>query len=142
MIIATFVDDAGIMHSDREQEQGEIIKTLRELVFGDEVAITEKHDISPIEARNERFDLYVIDYGGMSAWGAHDLAMSLFRSFVHLVEDFPNRLFIVWSDYSYTHLYKEALQEEFGLDGQPNVLLATTRNWPDKACVWFNITTA
>ena len=62
-------------------------------------------EVNPIRALQESFDVYVVDYGGLSdGWDSNVAVDNVNKSMIKLIEERPNTLFIVNTHFTYDSL--------------------------------------
>lgn len=118
IIICTYVD------LDKQSDYEDIETQMSMLLSRAKVKIKFNRNVPPWELLSRNCDIYVIDYGGIAVQGARDTAMSVIGSMFKPIEEKPNTLFIVWTDFT-VGFYEELIEQDNpGLINAPNVLLS------------------
>lgn len=108
MRIAMFVDWVGAIRT--EDEEYLEIRQFVEAAIGTDHKFETK--VAPHKLLNH--DVYVIDFGGLSAMGSRDSYSVLVHELIRQVEDRPNTLFVIWSNFTFK-AYREEMLERLGL---------------------------
>jgi hypothetical protein len=120
------VDDAGTSVTTPEQEYASIEEHLRHEFAN---VFDFRRGKRPHDLTGRRPDLYVIDYGGLSAGcpgGAGEaITDRLMRELIRQIDDHPNTAFVLWS--SFTESWYAGLMGELlpGVASQGNVMFAS-----------------
>jgi hypothetical protein len=110
----------GSSFQEPEEEYAEIKKIFCQELGLNPEEITFVPEVMPHKLQGMSTDIYVIDYGGMLP-GSDDLIRSIFRDVIRLIEDRPNTLFVIWSQFS-MNWYRELVKEESPELVAPNVI--------------------
>jgi len=126
-----------------EEEDEELARMVRDL---------EREGIKPEIVFDIRYppgatepipDLLIIDYGGMSAMGAHGIALFNVKHALKWMDDHPGKLIIIWTMFT-EYLFKEAI-EEMEIKERNNVILIGSLKMDEldeawsKVRLWFGI---
>lgn len=82
-------------------------------------------------------ELLIIDYGGMSASGAHGTALFNVRYMLEWMDDHPGRLIIIWTMFT-EYLFEEAI-EEMEVRERDNVVLIGSLKVDELEEAWARI---
>lgn len=109
MRIGMFVDWVGATKTQEDE-----YKEIEEFVMA---AIGPGHkfesNVPPHKISNH--DVYVIDFGGLSAMGSRDSYSVLVHELIRKIEDKPNTLFVIWSNFTF-RAYRQEMLERLGLE--------------------------
>lgn len=128
------VDEAGTSLGGPDTEYAGIERDFR-YEFANEMDF--RRDKHPRELTGRRPDLYVIDFGGLSAGciggGGHAITDSTIRELARQVLDHPNTAFVLWS--SFTERWYDAMIREVAgnkVATQANVVYASGDDWVER----------
>jgi len=91
----------------------------------------------PSALRTLQVDLVILDYGGIAASGAWDVATSNIKEVIRWAEDHPSSLVLIWTEMT-QRVYKSEVEEQFG--EMNNIMLVGHDDQVDlleKAGVWL-----
>ena len=114
-----YIDKYGAAGRTQEEEYKAAEGAFSEYILPG-IKITFKRDVSPSDLKNNRPDIYLLDYGGMFVT---DDMVDYYRDFIQAAEDLPNTLFLVWSSWGAIRIYEQLLKCELKRALQPNVIL-------------------
>lgn len=118
-----------------EEEGKECRRIFKRLVFGkDKFSFLVTCD--SLKIVEEKYDILIFDFGGIGL-GATDLARSLAREILKLIEDRPNTLFIAWTYFTNEYLEQEC-EKELGIF--PNLFIRdmNTEEMIKKVKAWIS----
>ena len=105
--IGMLVDFMGGGDKTPEDEYQEIENLFKEIL---EETATFTRDIFPDKLSNDFVDIYVFDFGGLLP-GYDSLIESHVSELIRQIEDHPNTLFVIWSNFT-GETFKGFLQKE------------------------------
>jgi len=105
---------------DRELDDIEFIvmDNLLEEMSVDAKVVLKTHDVADIDTK--RVDLLILDYGGIAAHGAWDIAATNVRHVIQWAQDHPSSALLLWTDFT-RKVYENEVKEQFG--ELPNIFL-------------------
>ncbi len=106
MIICALVDHMGCLDMTPEDEYKQI-KTWMERILETKDFVF-KTDVHPWDIKNLPVDVYIIDYGGIMP-GCDSMIEGIYRSLIEQIEDKPNTLFVLWSQFT-ARWYEEMME--------------------------------
>jgi hypothetical protein len=108
-----------------EQEVKYCKKWLKDFIFENKKFKFES-TFDSLKIVEDRYDILIFDFGGIG-FGCTDLAYSLSREILKLIEDRPNTLFVAWTYFTNDYLKGECEKE---LGDFPNLICRDTDNEP------------
>jgi hypothetical protein len=127
MKILYFCDPIGTFTGDTaDQEVKYCKKWLKDFIFENK-KFQFKSTFDSMAIINERYDMLIFDFGGVGCMGASELAYSLSREILKLIEERPNTLFVAWTSFTNEYL-KDECEKELG--DFPNLIYRDTDNEP------------
>ena len=141
MIRTAFVFDDSGYHPSIDDEVKIVVDELALIGIFVEIAQTASN---MMEVYRGRFELLVIDYGGLSTMGGSHAGMQVWSACKY-AEDHPGSLVVLWSKFT-ERIYRGELEAEFGL--LDNVLLRyakeesgyeKTERFNAKIQAWFGV---
>ena len=117
------------MMEEPEEELATIIRSLELEGIEPEIVADE---LGPQELNNHRFDLLIIDYGGMATMGAWDTALANLRYTLTWAEDHPSVVVLVW-----THFTAELAREIYdSFSDAPANMFIVSGNMDEQDKAW------
>jgi hypothetical protein len=107
MRIGMCLDFMGCGEMTQDDEYTEIEKQFCK-ILGKKCSFV--RDMYPHLLSNDMVDIYVFDFGGMMP-GCQDTIDSHVRELIKQIEDHPNTLFVIWSDFT-GRMFLELLENE------------------------------
>lgn len=107
MKIGMCLDFMGCGEMTQEDEYAEIEKQFRN-ILGNKCSFI--RNMYPYKLSNDLVDIYIFDFGGMLP-GCQDTIDSHVRDLIQQIEDHPNTLFVIWSNFT-GRMFIELLEKE------------------------------
>ena len=112
MKILYFCDPMGTFTGDTADQEAKYCKKwLKDFIFKNK-KFTFQQTYNSCAIIDELYDILIFDFGGIGI-GSTDLAYSLSREILKLIEDRPNTLFVAWTSFTNEYL-KDACEKELG----------------------------
>ena len=109
--INILVDELGACDTTPEGEIEEIKETMSNTLKNTKIKYREYIN-STEKFYTSTADIYIFDFGGISAYGGYNLIEDELRMLMKKIENSPGKLFIIWSAYTFTW-YKDIMTNEY-----------------------------
>lgn len=107
LTIGVYADEYSWSQSDQENDMDELIKHFESIFKGD---FRYKRGVNPVNAINEKMDLYIVDFGGVSEVDGNEFT-SHSRGLKRLMEDKPNTLVLFGTNFTHNEYASWVRQE-------------------------------
>jgi hypothetical protein len=120
-----------------EEEALEVKQWLKDFIFGKK-KFEYKSTFDSCDPGDKQYDILIFDFGGIGI-GCTDLAYSLSREILRLIEEKPNTLFIAWTSFTNEYLQGECEKE---LGEYPNLYCRdlNDKELAEKIKEWIKVT--